>query len=47
MTHKQVTQKRQLIDEVARRSGPSGFTRRQMREALQGVRDMITDQMSE
>lgn len=37
--------KRQLIDEVARRSGPHGLTRRQVREALQGILDVIADQV--
>jgi nucleoid DNA-binding protein len=39
-----VVHKRQLVDEVARRSGPWGLTRRQVREALHGIPDVITDQ---
>ena len=39
--------KRQLVDEVARRSGPWGLTRRQVREALHGLLDVIADQMAQ
>ncbi len=39
--------KRQLIDQVARRSGPWGLTRRQVRDALHGILDVITDEMAE
>lgn len=46
MTNK-VMHKRQLVDLVARRSGPSGLTRRQVREALHLVLDVITDEMAE
>jgi DNA-binding protein HU-beta len=42
-----VMHKRQLVDEVARRSGPWGLTRQQVREALHGILDVITDQMAE
>lgn len=44
---KKVMHKRQLVDEVARRSGPRGLTRRQAREALHLILDVITDQMAE
>ena len=40
-----VMHKRQLIDEVARRSGPWGLTRDQVREALQGILEVIADQL--
>jgi DNA-binding protein HU-beta len=43
----QVMHKRQLVDEVARRSGPWGLTRGQVREALHGILDVITDEMAE
>jgi len=39
--------KRQLVDEVARRSGPWGLTRQQVREALHGILDVITDQLAD
>ena len=42
-----VMHKRQLVDEVARRSGPWGLTRGQVREALHGILDVITDEMVE
>jgi nucleoid DNA-binding protein len=42
-----VMHKRQLVDEVARRSGPWGLTRRQVREALHGILDVLTDQMAQ
>ena len=42
-----VMHKRQLVDEVARRSGPWGLTRQQVREALHGILDVLTDQMAE
>ena len=38
--------KRQLVDEVARRSGLHGLTRHQVREALAGILDVITDQLA-
>jgi nucleoid DNA-binding protein len=47
MKDSKVMHKRQLVDEVARRSGPWGLTRRQVREALHGILDVITDQMAE
>ncbi|MFN2186635.1 MAG: HU family DNA-binding protein [Anaerolineae bacterium] len=47
MMNSKVMHKRQLVDEVARRSGPWGLTRRQVREALHGILDVITDQMAE
>jgi DNA-binding protein HU-beta len=47
MTNSRVMHKRQLVDEVARRSGPWGLTRSQVREALHGILDVITDQMAE
>jgi nucleoid DNA-binding protein len=47
MANGSVMHKRQLVDEVARRSGPWGLTRRQVREALHGILDVITDQMAE
>ncbi len=47
MMDNKVMQKRQLVDEVARRSGPWGLTRRQVRDALHGILDVITDQMAE
>ena len=46
MKDKKVMHKRQLVDEVARRSGPWGLTRRQVREALHGILDVITDEMA-
>jgi len=45
--HNRVMHKRHLIDEVARQSGPQGLTRRQVREALHLILDVITDQMAE
>ncbi|MBN1659197.1 MAG: HU family DNA-binding protein [Anaerolineae bacterium] len=42
-----VMHKRQLIDQVARRSGLRGLTRRQVRDALHGILDVITDEMAE
>jgi DNA-binding protein HU-beta len=47
MSDTKVMHKRQLVDEVARRSGPWGLTRRQVRDALHGILDVITDQMAE
>jgi nucleoid DNA-binding protein len=47
MTSNKVMHKRQLVDEVARRSGPWGLTRRQVRDALHGILDVITDEMAE
>ena len=47
MTSNKVMHKRQLVDEVARRSGPWGLTGRQAREALHGILDVITDEMAE
>ena len=47
MMGSRVMHKRQLVDEVARRSGPWGLTRRQVRDALHGILDVITDQMVE
>ncbi len=47
MKDTQVMHKRQLIDQVARRSGPWGLTRRQVRDALHGILDVITDEMAE
>jgi nucleoid DNA-binding protein len=47
MSDSKVMHKRQLVDEVARRSGPWGLTRRQVRGALHGILDVITDEMSE
>jgi nucleoid DNA-binding protein len=41
-----VMHKRQLVDEVARRSGPWGLTRRQVRDALHGILDVLTDEMA-
>ena len=46
MTNKRVMHKRQLVDEVGRRSGPWGLTRRQAREALHLILDVITDEMA-
>jgi nucleoid DNA-binding protein len=46
MPDKDVMHKRQLVDEVARRSGPWGLTRAQVREALHGILDVITDEMA-
>ncbi len=46
MTDNQVMHKRQLVDEAARRSGHWGLTRRQVRDALQGILDVITDEMA-
>lgn len=42
-----VMHKRQLVDEAARRTGPRGLTRRQVREVLHGILDVTTDQMAE
>ena len=39
--------RRQLVDEVARRSGAWGLSRREVREALHGILDGISDQMAE
>jgi DNA-binding protein HU-beta len=47
MMDNKVMHKRQLVDEVARRSGPWGLTRGQVREALHGILDVITDEMAE
>ena len=47
MSNTKVMHKRQLVDEVARRSGPWGLTRRQVRDALHGILDVITDEMAE
>ncbi len=47
MSDPKVMHKRQLVDEVARRSGPWGLTRREVREALHGILDVITDEMAE
>jgi nucleoid DNA-binding protein len=47
MMGSRVMHKRQLVDEVARRSGPWGLTRREVREALHGILDVITDEMAE
>ena len=47
MSDTKVMHKRQLVDEVARRSGPWGLTRRQVRDALHGILDVITDEMAE
>jgi nucleoid DNA-binding protein len=47
MMDSKVMHKRQLVDEVARRSGPWGLTRGQVREALHGILDVITDEMAE
>ena len=47
MQYKGVMHKRQLIDKVARRSGSWGLNRRQVREALHGILDVITDEMAE
>ena len=47
MTDNKVLHKRQLVDEVARRSGPWGLTRREVRDALHGILDVITDEMAE
>lgn len=47
MTDNQVMHKRQLVDEAARQSGPWGLTRRQVREALHGILDVLTDEMAE
>jgi len=51
MTDKNVMHKRQLIDEVARRSGPTkgmqhGLTRRQVERTLHHILDVITDEMA-
>jgi len=43
--NRKVMYKRQLIAEVARRSGPWGLTRSQVREALHGILDVIAEQM--
>jgi DNA-binding protein HU-beta len=47
MMNSKVMHKRQLVDEVARRSGPWGLTRGQVRDALHGILDVITDEMAE
>ena len=47
MTDNRVMHKRELVDEVARRSGPWGLTRRQGSEALHSILDVITDEMAE
>jgi nucleoid DNA-binding protein len=47
MKDTRVMHKRQLIAIVARRSGPWGLTRRQVRDALHGLLDVITDEMAE
>ena len=47
MSDTKVMHKRQLVDEVARRSGPWGLTRKQVCEALHGILDVITDKMAE
>jgi nucleoid DNA-binding protein len=47
MMDNKVMHKRQLVDEVARRSSPWGLNRGQVREALHGILDVITDQMAE
>jgi nucleoid DNA-binding protein len=47
MTDNRAMHKRQLVDEVARRSGPWGLTRREVREALHGILDVITDEMAD
>ena len=47
MKDTRVMHKRQLITTVARRSGPWGLTRRQVRDALHGLLDVITDEMAE
>lgn len=52
MADKNVMHKRQLVDEVARRTGQvkgpqRGLTRQQVKEALNGILDVITDQMAE
>jgi nucleoid DNA-binding protein len=47
MTHNKVMHKRQLVDEVARRSGPWGLTGREVCDALHSILDVITDQMAE
>lgn len=46
MTDNRVMHKRQLIDEVARRRGPWGLSRREAREALHLILDVITDEMA-
>jgi nucleoid DNA-binding protein len=46
MSDTKVMHKRQLVDEVARRGGPWGLTRRQVRDALHGILDVITDEMA-
>ena len=46
MMANKVMHKRQLVDEVARRSGPWGLTRRQGRDGLHGILDVITDEMA-
>ena len=38
--------KRQLVDQAVRRSGPWELTRRQVREGLHGILDVITDQVA-
>jgi nucleoid DNA-binding protein len=47
MVDNKVMHKRQLVDEVARRSGPWGLTRREVCDALHGILDVITDEMAE
>ena len=47
MSDNKVMHKRQLVDEVARRSGPWGLTRRQVREALHRILNVITDETAE
>ena len=47
MTDNRVMHKRELVDEVARRSDPWGLTRRQGSEALQSILEVITDEMAE
>lgn len=52
MSDNQAMHKRQLVDEVARRSGPTkgmqnGLTRRQVERALDYILDVITDEMAQ
>ena len=47
MTVNKIMHKRQLVDEVARRSGPWGLTRRHACDALPGILDVITDKRAE
>lgn len=42
-----VMHKRHLVDEVARRSGPWELRWRQVRDALHGILDVLTNQMAE